>query len=294
MFLFYLFYARSENRIATPLKSIIFHTLLVSFFVLHSFSQRNQVSWISSHFSVFRSLSSFFAWPIIGSERSLNSLEIALYFFAVISIVSVGKITLKESDIEQRIWNTLIASSFIPATILLVISLVTPIFHTRYFAYSTVAFSLMLGQIFTINFEKRRIQFAAVVLILLSLENGVHIFNSRGGDFNWGAAIKAIATEPDKSLVLSYPSWYKGLVEYRIRNAQPISLSVIERRQKGVNRKHCMQNQNTIWVFYFSQPSENDHVRTSLEQAGYIENRYFETFDQRLHAYIVRPCNIQK
>ena len=212
-------------------------------------SQDNQIAWIGNGYSSLQEIPTVFLFPFIESENRYSDLTlvIPMVVMLLLLIVSTLRIGIKKSSNKLYLW--LVFFFFFPPLILWMASFAYPIFLTRYIAYASLPFAIILA-ISLYKQEKKSIQVLTLTLVsLFSLMNIVVITNNRDSHFNWKEKYSVIEKSPESAAVISSPDWYKPMLKYFLNDSRKIyqisKLETTSQRRPFIN---CNLLPNSVWL----------------------------------------------
>jgi hypothetical protein len=186
-------------------------------------------------------------WPIVESERSLR-ISIVLILASLV-ILNLKKLEILKKIHKQKKEIYLLAlMSTVPAVILWLVSLIHPIFQTRYFGYSAIGVSLLLSQLIKDYRHNLVSKLTSGFLVLVFLLQFIHL-NGRGGDFNWAIAESELTKHQVVSPILVSPSWLSPLITYYAANKyEVLDFGLLGKKFAAPTDILCSNKLREIWV----------------------------------------------
>jgi len=176
--------------------------------------QDKQIRWIRSQYSPARQIVTVLLFPFVDSQNRYRTWIVVFPVLLLLGISYWRFLRFGVRKYENKYPKWVIALSLMPSLVLWSISLVQPIFLTRYVAYSAIAFALILG-IVAAKEQKRLIAIIFLIgFISFSLLNIQNIILYRDHQYNWARKNKAISSGPKDSVLFSSPAWYTPMLKY--------------------------------------------------------------------------------
>lgn len=233
-----------------------------------AYGQRGQVSWISV------GADTFLAAPFVWTSSRLAGLTLWL-------LVGLG--ILISLRTRQTSWTLHLRASTVlgvavpwlalPTGVLLLASIITPIYDERYVAFCAPALALLVG--WAITRVKPRLLAGALGVLALLLALPAHALNEDGRD-GWGAKRAAILTglQPGDGLVAE-PAVYR-----RMAVVDPLPGLSILQGPIGSTADDALSTTrlalvDRIWVMTRNADSRDDEVKASLLRAGFHVKQEF-------------------
>lgn len=244
LLLFLFFEDKKRSKTYTVLAAI--PPLVLGFPLIYvAASQSAQISWISENYNSTDSFARIFLWPFIESERKLPLfvilISISLVFLFLSTIKNGRLIATKKPPLPLIV-------AFAPPITLFIISFFHPIFQTRYFAYSSIGISVLVGIVFERRLRSKISRLLIAWLLCICMLQYWHL-NSRGGNFDWENIENELKSGPMSYSILVSPSWQSDLVSFYGNDKHDV-LALREIQADWPLNRHnkCVGIGQNIWV----------------------------------------------
>lgn len=233
-------------------------------FVLLGQHQKSQIQWIGSESSFQEMVNKFWFWPIQGDDRVAGK---AIVCFMVLSIASIAvSRKIVDSLQSQKLVVVFLSSiAVLPPLILLVASLVQPIFLTRYFAYSGLGVSALIALFLSMHQSNAfRLGYIAA-LLALCIANVSALSMNRDGQVDWIRVATEVSQGPTSATILLDPTWSTPLARYYLTDDESIRIVGGIFDLKILAKGDCRVLPHNVWfISAFMETSVQDFEEMNL------------------------------
>jgi uncharacterized membrane protein len=257
-----VYFARIKNRFS------LFLPFAASIpFVILGQRQISQIRWIGSENSFQDMIFTVLFWPLQGDNNNVVKLTSFFLGFSVVSLVIIGKRN-KFLNSQNSVAIVLSCIATLPPLILLVTSLLQPIFLTRYFGYSALGISAVVA--LSLTAQKSNIfRFGWITaFVAICFFNISTLAADRDGQVDWTRVSTEISRGPaNVSLVLN-PSWSSPLARYYLTEDESNRIIGGIPDLEDLAQDDCSELPNDVW-FVSSFQTMSTHEYQQMKLLGY-------------------------
>ena len=253
-------------------------------------SQDNQIAWIGNDYSSWQEIPTVFLFPFVESEGRYRGITFLVPVAVTFLLLILSTLRSDIKSLSNKLYLWLVFFFLFPPLILWLASFAYPIFLTRYIAYASLPFAIILAVSFYKR-EKQVIQLLSLTLFsLFSLMNIVVITNNRDQNFNWKDKYSVIAKSPESAVVISSPDWYEPMLKYYLNDSRKIyQISKLETISQRYPFSNCNFLPNLVWLVGISDKivaADADR----LEVLGYSKDENLQDAVHGIEYFSLKSC----